>query len=225
MSEGIPSAGVNPTPAPQSSGQMMMFMMMFMTMFIMFIPSMRNAVGEIAKVILDPIIGFEYKFPVMTLFLAGFMMVIMSTGIRHYFIDWIDAARNQSIMRDFNKELRDARMAKNERKTAELLKKQPEIMQLNMQSSMSQMKPMAFTMIFIIGTFTYLGVFVHGLPSTMFSIPWHYDSNFATSPMCGFENWIFVYMMVSLSFGQVLQRILKYITFSNRLKELDVVGE
>jgi len=212
-------------PPQQNSGQMMMMMMMFMTMFIMFIPSMRNAVGEIAHVVLYPAIGFDSRYPIVTLLIAGFMMVLVSTLVRHYFIDWIDAARNQAKMKDFNKELRDARMAQNEKKVAKLMAKQPEIMKTNMDSSMNQMKPMAFTMIFIIGTFTFLGVFTDDLPSTMFSVPWHYNVNFSTSVVCGFENWIFVYMLVSMSFGQVLQRLLKLVTFSKRMKELDEVGE
>ncbi len=214
-----------PMPPPQqNSGQMMMMMMMFLTMFILFIPSMRDAVGEIAHVILYPAIGFDSKYPILTLLIAGFMMVMVSTLVRHYFIDWIDAARNQAKMKDFNKELRDARMAQNEKKVAKLMAKQPEIMKTNMDSSMNQMKPMAFTMIFIIGTFTFLGVFTDNLPSTMFSVPWHHNVNFSTSVVCGFENWIFVYMLVSMSFGQVLQRVLKLVTFTKRMKELDEVG-
>lgn len=214
-----------PAPIPSGmSNQMMMFMLLFMTMFIIMIPDIRNAVGGVAWVILYPVIGFNSRYPVVTLLLAGFMMIIFSTVVRHMFIDWIDAARKQAVMKDFNKELRDARMAQNEAKVDRLMKKQPEIMQMNMESSMSQMKPMAFTMIFIIATFTFLGVFVNELDSTMFSLPWFDNVNFATSVVCGFQNWIFVYMLVSLSFGQVLQRILKYISFSKRLRELDEVG-
>ncbi len=219
MTEGMPAA-----PQTGGSSQLMIMMMMFMTMFIMFIEPMRNAVGGAAWIVLYPMIGFDSKYPVITLFLAGLVMVLLTTIIRHYFIDWVSAAKNQAMMKHFNKELRDARMAQNEKKVAKLMAKQPEIMKINMESSMSQMKPMAFTMIFIIATFTFLGVFVNDLSSTMFSIPWHYNVNFQTSVVCAFQNWIFVYMLISLSFGQVLQRMLKLVTFSKMLKEMDEAG-
>lgn len=214
-------------PAQGAGGsQMIMFMMFFMTMMIMFIPSMRDAVGNMAWFILFPIIGFGKNFPVITVLLAGMVMISFTTIIRHYFIDWVDAARNQSMMKDFNKQLRDARMARNEAKTAKLMKKQPEIMKMSMSSTMSQMKPMVFTMIFIIGTFTFLGVFVNSLPSTMFSVPWAYNVNLATAIVCVFTNWILLYFLVSMSFGQVLQRVLKMYSFNKRLKEMDgAVGE
>ena len=203
---------------------MMIMMMMFMTMFIMFIEPMRNAVGGAAWVVLYPMIGLDSKYPVITLFMAGLVMVLLTTVIRHYFIDWVSSAKNQAMMKDFNKELRDSRMAQNDKKVTMLMAKQPEIMKINMESSMAQMKPMAFTMIFIIATFTFLGVFVNDLSSSMFSVPWNYNVDFQTSIVCAFQNWIFVYMLISLSFGQVLQRMLKLVTFSKRLKEMDEAG-
>ena len=125
------------------------------------------------------------------------------------------------MMKDFNKKMRDARMAKKDAEVESLMKKQPEIMQTSMQSSMDQMKPMMFTMIFIIATFTYLGVFVHELPNTLFSVPWAHNANLETSIVCTMSNWILVYFLVSMSFGQLLQRILKWFTFNRRLEELD----
>ena len=219
MTEGTPAA-----PQTGGSSQMMIMMMMFMTMFIMFIEPMRNAVGGAAWVVLYPMIGLDSKYPVITLFMAGLVMVLLTTVIRHYFIDWVSSAKNQAMMKDFNKELRDSRMAQNDKKVTMLMAKQPEIMKINMESSMAQMKPMAFTMIFIIATFTFLGVFVNDLSSSMFSVPWNYNVDFQTSIVCAFQNWIFVYMLISLSFGQVLQRMLKLVTFSKRLKEMDEAG-
>lgn len=205
--------------------QMIMFMMFFLTMFIMFQPDMRDAVGNAAWGALYPIIGFGSHYPVLTIFMAGLMMICLTTIIRHFFIDWIDAAKNQRMMKDFNKELRDARMAKNDAKVSKLMKKQPEIMKASMTSSMNQMKPMMFTMIFIIATFTFLGVFARSLPSTILSVPWAHNVNMTGSIVCGFENWILVYFLVSMSFSQVLQRVLKWYSFNKRLEELDAVGQ
>lgn len=217
--------GLSPPPQSGGSSQMIMFMMFFMTMMIMFIPSMRNAVGNAAWFVLYPLIGFGSHYPVITVVLGGIVMISMTTVIRHYFIDWVDAAKNQKMMKDFNKKLRVARMARNEVVVTKLMKKQPEIMKQSMSSSMSQMKPMVFTMIFIIATFTFLGVFVQGLPSTLFSVPWAHNVDLQTAIVCIFFNWILLYFLVSMSFGQVLQRVLKWYTFNKRLKELDMAVE
>ncbi len=213
--------------APQGGGssQMLMIMMLFMTMFIMFDPGLRTAVGNMAGFILGPLIGFNGQYPVATVMLAGVCMVTFSTLVRHYFIDWVSAAEKQTKMKDFNKTLRDARMSRNDAEVKRLMKKQAEMTKDTMASTFDQMKPMMFTMIFLIATFAYIGTFIGTLSNATLSVPWSANVNMNATlsswTCCMFNNWIFLYMLISISMAQVVQRVLKWYTFSKKLKEME----
>ena len=215
----------SPQPQPQASSQMLMMMMIFGTMFIMFIPELRDGVGNIAGIILEPVIGFDHRYPVLTVLFAGIGLVTFSSAVRHYFIDWVETAEKQHKMKDFNKKLRDARMSQNEAEVKRLTQKQLEMSKDQMTSTIDQMKPMMFTMIFLIGTFAFIGTFIKAIPGATLSVPWasNIDMNAAmsTSTCCAFSNWMLLYMLVSMSVAQVIQRVFKYYSFTKALKDPD----
>ena len=207
-----------------SSSQMIMMMMMFATMFVMFDTGMRNAVGGIAGIVLEPIIGFNGEYPIMTVMLAGLCLVSFSSAVRDYFIDWIDSAERQAKMKDFNKILKEARMAQNEAKVKRLTEKQKEMSMDQMQSTMDQMKPMMFTMIFLVATFAFIGTFIESIPGAVFSVPWSNNIDMVAqawtgNTCCMFTNWMLLYMLVSMSFSQIVSRVLKWYSFSKALKD------
>ncbi|MDD4307254.1 MAG: EMC3/TMCO1 family protein [Thermoplasmata archaeon] len=215
-----------PQPAPPMgnvSSQMLMMMMIFGTMFIMFIPSLRDGVGNIAGLVLEPIIGFNGAYPVLTVLFAGIGLVTFSSAVRHYFINWIESAEKQFKMKDFNKKLRDARMSGNDAEVKRLTQKQLQMSTEQMSSMMDQMKPMMFTMIFLIATFAFIGTFIGDIPGATLSVPWadNVDMNAAlsTSTCCAFSNWMLVYMLISMSVAQVIQRVFKLYSFNKMLKD------
>jgi len=219
----------NPNPQPQAgaSSQIIMMMMIFGTMFIMFIPELMNAVGNIAGIVLEPIIGFNGDFPVLTVLLAGVGLVTFSSAVRHYFIDWVDTAEKQAKMKDFNKTLRDARMARNDAEVKRLQQKQLEMSKDQMTSMFDQMKPMMFTMVFLVATFAFIGSFIGKIPGATLSVPWSANVDMmaalSKSTCCAFSNWMLLYMLISMSIAQVTQRIFKYYSFNKALKNPDSI--
>jgi uncharacterized membrane protein (DUF106 family) len=217
----------NPNPQPQAgaSSQMIMMMMIFGTMFVMFIPELRDAVGEIAGIVLEPVIGFDEKFPVITVLLAGIGLVTFSSAVRHYFIDWVDTAEKQAKMKDFNKTLRDARMARNDAEVKKLQQKQLDMSKDQMTGMLDQMKPMMFTMIFLVATFAFIGTFITNIAGATLSVPWadnvDMKASINISQCCPFTTWMLLYMLISMSIAQVTQRIFKYYSFSKALKNPD----
>ena len=216
-------AGSPPQKQQGSSSQILMMMMLFATMFIMFDTDMRNGIGGIAGIILEPIIGFDKNFPLMTVMLAGLGLVTFSSIVRDYFIDWTESAEKQARMKDFNKVLKEARMAGNEARTKRLQEQQMEMSKDQMASTMDQMKPMMFTMIFLVATFAFIGSFIEGIPGATFSVPWSNNVDMVAqayegSQCCGFTNWMLLYMLVSMSFSQIISRILKLYKFNKMLE-------
>jgi len=207
--------------ASGSSGQLIMIMMLFLTLFIMFDPNLRDAVGNLAGIVLKPIIGFNGQYPVLTVLMAGLTMVTFSTALRHYFIDWVSMAQKQQKMKDFNKTLRKARMEGNMAEVNKLMKKQLEMTKDQMSSTMDQLKPMMFTMVFLIATFAFIGAFMVDIPGATLSVPWSSNVDMNSSIVCGFSNWIFVYFLISISMAQVVQRVLKWYSFSKKLQTVD----
>lgn len=212
--------------AAGASSQLIMIMVLFLTMFIMFDPTLRSVIGGAAGFVLYPVIGFGGHYPVLTVFMAGIMMVTFSTAVRHYFIDWVSAAEKQKKMKDFNKKFRDARMSGNTAEVERMKNRQMEIMKEGMQSSMDQMKPMVFTMIFLIGTFAFIGTFIYNLDNATLSVPWasNVDMNMSLNLgiCCPMTNWMLMYFLISLSLAQIIQRALKWYSFDKKLKQLAI---
>ena len=206
-----------------SSSQILMMVMLFATMFIMFDEDMRNGIGSVAGIILEPIIGFDKNFPIMTVMLAGLGLVTFSSVVRDFFIDWTESAEKQAKMKDFNKILKEARMSGNEAKTKRLQEQQMEMSKDQMASTMDQMKPMMFTMIFLVATFAFIGSFIESIPGATFSVPWSNNVDMIApaydgSACCMFTNWMLLYMLVSMSFSQIISRILKWYKFNKMLE-------
>ncbi len=215
----------NPAQPPGgATNQILMMMMLFAVMFIMFDPGMRNAIGGFAGIILEPIIGFDKQYPIITVLLAGLCLVTFSSIVRDYFINWIDSAEKQSRMKDFNKVMREARMSGDEARIKRLTERQMEMSMDQMQSTFDQMKPMMFTMVFLVATFAFIGTFIESIPGAVFSVPWHHNVDMVAqawsgNQCCGFTNWMLLYMLVSMSFSQVVSRILKWYKFSKYLED------
>jgi len=192
-------------------------------LMIMIQPDLRNDLGEALGTILYPVIGFGGDFPIITLMLAGSIMITFSTVIRDQLMDWVEMAESQKISSKFRKELMEAKRANKQSKVKKLEKRQEEMNQMSMQSFKPQLKAMAVTMFFILIIFGWLWQFVGGLPDQTFSVPWALNANF-TEPLVGwcifpFPQWIGVYMLVSLPLTQVLMVVLKMHDFKKRLKE------
>jgi len=218
-----PAPGQRPgAPKQNMSGQLMIMLVMFFAISILFTPELRMILGNAVGFVFFPAIGFGGLFPIITLMLAGMLMILLSTVLRHFFVDWVSQARNQRIVSAFQKEFRKARLENNTYKIKKLTEVQAEIMQKSMSGMNSQMKLMPITMAVIIPVFAWLYIFVSfDVPTTIISVPWYWNTDLNASSVL--PNWILLYSLVTLPFGQVLARVLKYFSFRKRLLELERV--
>ncbi|MCI0496931.1 MAG: hypothetical protein L0Z54_01365, partial [Thermoplasmata archaeon] len=84
-----------PKAAPQSTSlmQTLMIFLFMMTILIIIDPEMRTGAGEAVGALLAPLIGFDGRYPVMTLIFASVLMVGFSSVMRHLMTDWYEQAR------------------------------------------------------------------------------------------------------------------------------------
>ncbi|MCG7845168.1 MAG: EMC3/TMCO1 family protein, partial [Methanomassiliicoccales archaeon] len=86
-----------------------------------------------------------------------------------------------------------------------------------------QLKLMPVTMLIIIPIFAWIAVFVGGLDSTLITVPWSNLADLNASYL--FPSWILLYSLISVPFGQLLSRGLRYYSFKKRLNQLTAVGK
>ncbi len=210
-------------PKPDFANQLIMLFAFMLALFVLFDNDLRQGLGKIVGIGLAPLVGFGGELPILTLVFTGLIMTIFNVTVRHFFVDWIQAARSQRIQSAFNKELREARTGNNTYKLKKLTELQPQMMSQSLKASQTQMKLMPVTMIVVIPIFAWLANFVYlDLGSTTFSVPWEFNASMENSNVL--PNWVLLYSLVTLPFGQVLQRALKTISFRKKLRELEEKG-
>lgn len=138
----------------------LLFLSFGLVFLILFQPALRDATGRWVGYALDPAIGFGGRYPVLTIFFASVLLVIGTTTIRHFLVDWTLMARTQEVMRKFQKEFSDARKANNTYKIKRLTEAQPKVFEMQADLQKDQLKPMAFTMLLVIPLFAWLGTHV-----------------------------------------------------------------
>jgi len=208
-------------PKPDIANQMIVMMAFVTALIVMFNNNLRQALGNVVGLGLTPLVGFDGQLPILTLLFTGLVMSFFSISVRHLFVDWVGQARNARITSAFQKELREARVSNNTYKLKKLTELQPQIMAQSLKSSQTQLKLMPVTMLVIIPIFAWLANFIYlDLSSTSFSVPWAFDASMKGSNLL--PNWVLLYSLLTLPFGQVLTRVLKYFSFRRRLRDLDM---
>lgn len=216
--------------APPMSNKTMIGMMLTLVI-MMIVMSFRSQIGQALDVVFR-YIAFDGQYPVLTLVIAGLVMITVSTIIRSVMSDPIEMARNQQIQSDFNKEFRQARIENNLFKMKKLQEQQPQMMAMSMEASTKQMKVMPITMLFIIPVYAWVWFFLQTgegaiyfdteemIALTHVALPWGtVDLN--TALMGFFPVWIIIYTMVSLPIGQIENRLIRFIFLRKHLAELD----
>ncbi|MBN1110009.1 MAG: DUF106 domain-containing protein [Methanomassiliicoccales archaeon] len=208
-----------PQDAKATTTRMLTIFVFVLAIFVMFDPTLRSALGGLVGMALGPLWGFGGEFPVVSLFITGAFMTGLSITVRHFFTDYVKQAESQKAIGAFNKEMRQARMENNTYKLKKMTEQQPKIMKASMAQTTTQLKLMPVTMIIIIPIFAWIAVFVGDLDSTLITVPWSLQTDLNTSYV--FPSWILLYSLISIPFGQLLSRGLRFFSFRKRLNELN----
>lgn len=180
---------------------------------IMFNEGLRTALGTAVGLVFNPTIGFP-SAPIWTIFLGGVVMIVATSVIRHYLVDWMKMARTQDVMRTYQKELSEARKANNTYKMKRLTEMQGDMLQMQAEMSTDQMKPMAFTMLLVIPIFAWLLHFVAEIATTdIIRMPWATEWDLLGN-WWFLPHWILLYSLFSIPFGSLTQKALKMWEYS-----------
>ncbi len=206
---------------PRQSGMSGMYMMFtFLMLMILFIPSLRYALGNIAGIVLEPVFSFNYQYPLYTFLATGILVTLINTWARHHFTDWINMARIQVKMKAFNKVYREAMQKQDLNKLEKLKKLQAKYMTENMAIQSNSMKATMFTMFIVISIFTWLWLFLQSKVSyTLIAIPWSNVIELNRVQYL-FPNWLLIYSALTMPLSWVVTYIFKFYEFRKKLSEL-----
>jgi uncharacterized membrane protein (DUF106 family) len=198
----------------QGSQLLLLMLLMFMMIFIFGNPEISNWIAVSLNAIFYPLIGFNGQSPVLTIVLAGIIVVFLSSFFNNLFTDWKKMGEMQEITKAFQKEMANARKTGNTKKMNKLTKMQPEIMKKQTDAQSGMMKPMVFLFIFIVPIFMWLRFFLGGLDYYYFTVPWAKGVLLFYRPFL-MQAWLWIYMIFSFVIGQLIRQGMKWITWSD----------
>jgi uncharacterized membrane protein (DUF106 family) len=215
MKSQMNSAADNSPQMPKNTMLGMLFAMGIMFGIMYF----REEVGSYLHIVFQ-YIGFDGKYPVSTLILAGLIMTSLSSIVRSVMSDPIKMAKNQHIQKEFNQEMRTARLENNLYKTKKLTEQQPKIMAASMSASKDQMKVMPVTMLIVIPIYAWVFYFLNNhVVNTLINVPWSEGVNLLSSFVL--PSWILIYTLISIPIGQLVNKVVRHILLNKRLAELE----
>jgi uncharacterized membrane protein (DUF106 family) len=200
-------------------GRTFLFMMFFLTLFVVLDEGLRTAFGQAAAAVFWPTIGFGAAYPVITILLAGSLTTIISSVVRHVFTDWVKTTRINKRDAAVRKATMEAVRQGNRTKAAKLREVQMSMQAETLDVRFAPMKSMAVTFLLFILVFSWLGQFVYGnvgsAGTVFFAVPWQTQTDLRAAYL--FPAWILLYSLLAIPIGQIVTRVLKFVSFRKRL--------
>ena len=204
----------------QGSNLILLMIVFFLIFFVFSNPGIQAGMINLGNTVFYPIIGFGGQYPVLTIFLAGIIVVTLSSLLTNFFTDWIKMGEAQETSKAFQKEIQKARKEGNTNRVSKLMKMQPEIMKKQTDASGGMMKPMVFLIIFIWPIFMWLRAFLASLPHYYFTSPWADHVSFFSWPFGFGQAWLWLYLIFSMVIGQLIRQGLKYLSWTDWWKNI-----
>lgn len=199
----------------KAQGSMLIYLLIFLILILFVFPLIQGPVLVLGWTVLYPLIGFEGRLPVLTILLAGIIVVTISSIFTHIFTDWRKIAEAQEIAKAFQAELTKARKEGNTNRINKLMKMYPEVTRKQTEVSSNSMKSTIFLIIFIWPIFLWLRSFLAYIPNCYFTLPWANNVPLVSNEKIIMQAWLWMYLVFSTVLATIIRQLLKYISFSD----------
>jgi uncharacterized membrane protein (DUF106 family) len=204
-------------------GQMFTPLLILIGMSLLMInETIRGMLASAAGVVIEPAVPFHNELFVPTVALIGGSIMVINTVIRAFFLDPLKQAHFAHRNKQLRKLVFEAQRNRDFARQEKVQNIQNRMMPEQMEMQMATMRPMMFTMIFIIGIFSWMYTMVDGFRVDHLSLPWLPRWGFNERVLL-FPAWIFAYITISAPLGRVLDRHIRLIRY--RSHPLIVDGE
>lgn len=201
--------------------QLLYFGIFIFSMVVIYLAPLRETIGSALGTVLDPSIGFNFQYPVVTLVLSGVIIGVVTAVPRYIFTDWLKMGKAQSRTRAFSEALRKAYRENDQDKVKKLQKLRTEMTMEQQVVQMNNTKPLMFLSFFTILIFVWLFVFVYVMKFPYISTPWN-----PTVPLLGaflgpMPYWVFLYFVSNLVIGYFITMLIKFVDFTYKAREIE----
>ena len=190
--------------------------------FILMSESLRLSMANLAGGFLEPTLPFYDLYFVPTVLIVGSSIMIVNTVFRSLFMDPMLQAHLNHRNKQLRKLMQEARLSRDNVRLEKIQKMQMHLMPETTKLQMSMMKPMMFTMIFVIGIFSWMYVMVEEFRVDYVSLPWNPQWGF-NGRILLFPAWILAYITLSAPLGRIVDRHIKL--FRYRSHPMVTAGE
>ena len=204
-------------------GQLFMPILLLIGMsFILMNDGLRLSMAGLAGSVLEPSLPFHDLYFVPTVLIVGSSIMIVNTVFRSLFMDPMQQAHLNHRNKQLRKLMNEARLSRDHVRVEKIQKMQMHLMPESTKLQMNMMKPMMFTMIFVIGIFSWMYVMVEEFRVDHVSLPWNAQWGF-NGRILLFPAWILAYITLSAPLGRIVDRHIKL--FRYRSHPLVVAGD
>ena len=176
--------------------------------FILMSEGLRLSMANLAGGVLEPALPFHNLYFVPTVLIVGSSIMIVNTVFRSLFMDPMLQAHLNHRNKQLRKLMQEARLSRDHVRLEKIQKMQMHLMPETTKLQMSMMKPMMFTMIFVIGIFSWMYVMVENFRVDYVSLPWNPQWGF-NGRILLFPAWILAYITLSAPLGRIVDRHIK----------------
>ncbi len=180
-------------------------------LLMLFDQSTRNGVALELGIVLAPAIGFGGQFPLLTMFLAAVVEMVLTALAYNWATDWFKAAKVQQWGGAFRKVQMEALRSGKKDRVEALKPHQQRFTQLSTEVSMAQLKGMAVTWFLIIAIYTWVGLYLAGLSTTLITVNLggaHVD--LLSSPGWPLPPWFILFSLYTVPMSLLFRRLLKH---------------
>ncbi len=203
-------AGQNDAQAQAMAGMMMPMLVMMGLMFAMYlIPGLRPGLATVASTIIEPTIPFHDVWFIPAVAILGSSIMVVNTIIRGAFMDPLTQFHLNHRNKQIRKQLQDAQIERDTARADKMRRLQMEMMPDTMAMQSAMMKPMMFTIVFIIAIFSWMEQSAYGFRVDYVSLPWAPMWGMMDRVMWIFPAWIVTYIAMSAPLGRIIDRHIK----------------
>lgn len=176
-------------------------------------PSLRTGLSGLAGTVIEPALPFHSEFFVPTVAIIGSSIMIVNTMIRGIFMDPLTQVHTAHRNKQITKQLREAQAERDTARVDKMRRLQMEMMPESMAMQSAMMKPMMFTIVFIIAIFSWMAEAATGFRVDYVSLPWQPMWGMMDRVMWIFPAWVVTYISMSAPLGRIVDRHIKIIRF------------
>ncbi len=174
---------------------------------------LRNPIGEAMNLLLGGLVTSLQVPMFVTILLLAVITGSYSTLLLNRFVDQDKVKESQAVMKEFQKEYREAQLAGDKAKLKKLEPRRSEVMELSMEVQSQSMKPMPYILIISLPIFGWMSYvmyqpYLSSYISTTINLPYFGQLAYTQGVILGMPVWLIWYLLCSLVFTQVIRKTL-----------------